>query len=150
MQLIWTPTWSLKKGDAINISQNWSDLTVKSGFSCVCWTGVLSTNYEFSGRKSKQTNTFGKSLEKPFKSSNFSLRVFLSPETAQLYYGSQYNGNSHCCEWHSRIVSFCQVQGERKPFGYIRGWRESKVIPFSFVFVNLAMCILHSRGNGQD
>lgn len=39
MQLIWTPTWSLKKGDAINISQNWSGLTVKSGFSCVCWAG---------------------------------------------------------------------------------------------------------------
>lgn len=57
IQLIWTPTWSLKKGDAIIIiTQNWSGLTVKSGFSCVCGaSGFLSANYEFSGRKSKQT-----------------------------------------------------------------------------------------------
>ena len=67
----------------------------------------------------KQRNKFRKSLEKLFISCSLNLVFFLSPETAELYHGSQYNGNSYCCERHSRVVSLCQVQGERKPFGYI-------------------------------
>ena len=81
--LIWTPTWSLKKGDAINWSctQNWSGLTVKPGFSCVCFWPVTAVDKKFNEPNAKSAP--GKVV--PQANSRWHLNLFRLPDNIFSY-----------------------------------------------------------------